>query len=322
MTTTTVSTPLVRLGNLFSDREVYAKCEFLSPSGSFKDRGAAHLLTKLSRESTNRLLVVPSMGNTALGAALAAQSFGFSMVGVVPQTISRAKDVKLQALGVELIKVVGGGTDLLNRATQVAQERQGYFVHPHLDADWTDGYQVIAEEIIRALPGCRSLIFPVGGGGLLMGLTEYFLLQPSRASERPQLDSSFSTRDIKRARNDESQRAPLAMIGCEAFNYPTYAKFNHARSKTIADGLVLEVPHAKVQKRIDELKIPIHLVQDADIRKAMRELYDTHGMLVEPSSAVTVAYARGNLEGLEKPSCLVLTGDNITREDFFALIGG
>ena len=58
MTTTTVSTPLVRLGNLFPEREVYAKCEFLSPSGSFKDRGAAHLLTKLSRASGNRLLHV------------------------------------------------------------------------------------------------------------------------------------------------------------------------------------------------------------------------------------------------------------------------
>src|SRR5262249_346179 len=147
MTRTTVSTPLVRLGNLFSDRQVHAKCEFLWLSGSFKDRGAAHLLTKLSRQGGTRLLVVPSMGNPALGAGLAAKAMGFTMVGVVPQTIGRAKVEKLQALGVELIKVAGGGTDLLNRATQVAQERQGYFVHPHLDADWTDSYQVIAEEI-------------------------------------------------------------------------------------------------------------------------------------------------------------------------------
>jgi threonine dehydratase len=80
------------------------------------------------------------------------------------------------------------------------------------------------------------------------------------------------------------------------------------------------VPHAKVQKRIDELKIPIHLVHDADIRTAMRELFDKQGMLVEPSSAVTLAYVRENLEKLEQPICVVLTGDNITREDFFGLI--
>src|SRR5207253_8921101 len=96
MTTTTLATPLVRLGNLFPNREVYAKCEFLSPSGSFKDRGAAHLLTKLGRESGNRLLVVPSMGNTPLGAALAAKGFGLSMGGVVAQTIGRPNDEKRQ----------------------------------------------------------------------------------------------------------------------------------------------------------------------------------------------------------------------------------
>src|SRR5580692_561081 len=95
-------TPLIRLGNLFPQRAVYAKCEFLAPSGCFKIRGATHLLEHLSREGRKPQLIVPSMGNTALGAATAAKTFGFGMTGVVPQTISRAKDEKLQALGVEL----------------------------------------------------------------------------------------------------------------------------------------------------------------------------------------------------------------------------
>ena len=53
--------------------------------------------------------------------------------------------------------------------------RQNAGVTPHLDPQWTDGYQAIAAEILQALPGCRSLVFPLGGGGLLMGLTEYLL---------------------------------------------------------------------------------------------------------------------------------------------------
>src|SRR5437588_1923050 len=167
-------TPLVRLGNLFSGRQqVYAKCEFLAPSGCFKIRCATHLLEHLCREGEARHLVVPSMGNTALGAATAAQAAGFTMTGVVPQTIARAKDEKLRALGVELIKIAGGGSDLLRRATEVAKERGGYFVHPHLDPLWTDGYQSIAAEVFRALPGCRSLVFPVGGGGLHLGLLDW-----------------------------------------------------------------------------------------------------------------------------------------------------
>src|SRR5271165_2615002 len=98
------------------------------------------------------------MGNTALGAATGAQAFGFSMTGVVPITIARAKDDKLRALGVELIKIAGGGSDLLRAATDIARERGGYFVHPHLDPLWTDGYQSIASEVLDTMPSCRSLV--------------------------------------------------------------------------------------------------------------------------------------------------------------------
>ena len=172
-------TPLIRLGNLFPRHDVYAKCEFLAPSGCIKIRGAAHLLDHLRREGDTRQLIVPSMGNTALGAATGAQAFGFSMTGVVPQTIARAKDEKLRALGVELIKIAGGGSDLLQFAAELARERGGYFVHPHLDPLWTDGYQSIAAEVVREIPGCRSLVFPVGGGGLLMGLLAYLRNNPA-----------------------------------------------------------------------------------------------------------------------------------------------
>ncbi len=287
-----VHTPLIRLSNLFPDRQVYAKCEFLAPSGSFKAHGTLHLLNHLRREGRTRQLVVPSMGNTALGAAWGAKEFGFPMVGVVPQTISRAKDERLQALGVELIKIPGGGSELLRRATQVAAERGGYFVHPHLDPQWTDGYQVIAEQIFQTLPACRSLVLPVGGGGLLMGLTEYLLQHP----------------------------LPVKLFGCEAYNYPTYAPFTHERSRTIAEGLVLDDPHAKVQQRIQDLRIGIHLVTESEIRAAMRELYTKQALIVEPSSAVTVAFVQAHQNELEDPVCLILTGGNITREDFDRLI--
>jgi threonine dehydratase len=287
-----VNTPLIRLSNLFPDRQIYAKCEFLAPAGSFKIHGAAHLLNRLSQESPRRTLVVPSMGNTALGAAYGAKAFGFSMVGVVPQAISKAKDEKLQALGVELVKIAGGGSELLHRAKQIADERQGYFVHPHLDPLWTDGYFAIAEQILKALPKCRSLVFPVGGGGLLMGLTEYVL----------------------------KHKTPMKLIGCEAYNFPTYACYDHIRTKTIADGLILDDPHAKVRQRIDEMRIPFHLVEDKDIRLAMAELYEMHGMVVEPSSAITIADVKANLEILEEPACVILTGGNITEEDFQRLI--
>jgi threonine dehydratase len=287
-----VRTPLVRLGNLFPRRAVYAKCEFTALGGSFKIRGAVHLLERLAQTSGPRLLVVPSMGNTALGAATAVRAYGFTMLGVVPQTISRAKDERLQSLGVELLKISGAGSELLRRAAEVAPERGGYLVHPHLDPRWTDGYQAIMEEILTDLPDCRSLIFPVGGGGLLMGLTEHLRQHP----------------------------APVRLAGCEAYNYPTYAPFTHARARTIADGLVLEDPHRVVQERIAAAGVAIHLVQEEPIRQALADLYRTQALLVEPSSAVPVAFVQAHSGELEEPIAVVLTGENITREDFFRLI--
>jgi threonine dehydratase len=285
-------TPSIRLSNLFPRRDVYAKCEFLAPSGCFKIRGAAHLLDHLSREGGSHQLIVPSMGNTALGAATAASAFGFDMTGVVPQTISRAKDDKLRALGVELVKIAGGGSDLLRCATDLAKERGGYFVHPHLDPLWTDGYQSIAAEVLRDLPTCRSLVFPVGGGGLLMGLLAYLRNNP----------------------------APVRLFGCEPFNYPKYACFDHARSTTIADGLILETPHPQVQQSIADGGVAISLVAEADIRAALKDLFETQALVVEPSSAITLAFVKARAEELEEPICVILTGENIAAADHRRLI--
>jgi threonine dehydratase len=289
---TTVPAPLVRLSNLFPDRAIYAKCEHLAPSGCFKIRGAVHLLSYLRREGRTPPLVVPSMGNTALGIAVGARAFGFSVTGVVPQTIGRDKDEKLQALGVELIKVNGGGSALLSRADELARQRGAYFVHPHLDPLWTDGYQPIAEEVLRELPACRTLVFPVGGGGLLMGLTEYL----------------------------RRRSASLRLIGCEAYNYPAYTSYHHARSRTIADGLVIDNPHVAVQERIAADGISMHLVSDREIRTAMAELYRRQGLMVEPSSAITVAFVHGHAAEIEEPACVILTGGNIAWQDFVGLM--
>jgi threonine dehydratase len=285
-------TPLIRLSNLFPDRAVYAKCEYLAPSGSFKDRGLTHLLKHLNREGCPRHLVVPSMGNTALAAAMAAPALGFGVTAVVSQSIGRAKDEKLRALGVELIKVAGAGGELLSRAHALAQERGGYFVHPHLDPLWTDGYQSMVAEILHRLPDCRSLVCPVGGGGLLLGLLAYL----------------------------RQHRTSIRLAGCEPYNYPKYARHDHARSTTIADGLLLDTPHPQVQQAIAEEGISIGLVSEADIRTALKDLFEAQALVVEPSSAITVAYVRNRAEPLPEPICVILTGENIALEDHRRLI--
>ncbi len=285
-------TPLVRLGNLFPARQVFAKCEFLAPSGCFKIRGATHLLGRLKAEGRTPRLVVPSMGNTALGAAVAARAMGFEMTGVVPVSIARAKDDRLRGLGVELVKVAGGGSDLLRRATEIAAETGGYFVHPHLDPLWTDGYKPIVAEVLAALPGCRSLVLPLGGGGLLMGSLAHLKEHP----------------------------APVRLYACEPHNYPKYARAGHGRSDTIADGLRLEKPHPPVQQAIADAGVTVPLVTEEEIRAALRDVFETQGLVVEPSSAVPLAFVQRHAADLDEPVCVILTGENVDRDDHRRLI--
>ena len=281
-------TPLIRLGNLFPRRAVHAKCEFLAPSGCFKIRGATHLLDHLSREGRTRHLVVPSMGNTALGAATGAQAFGFSMTGVVPQTIARAKDEKLRALGVELVKIAGGGSDLLRHATDLARERGGYFVHPHLDPLWTDGYQSIAAEILHALPDCRSLVFPVGGGGLAHG-------PAGVPAQQPGPGSAVRLRAVQLSEICPFRPRPV-----------------QPRSPT---GCCWRRPTRRCSRPSRKQGVTIDLVSEADIRTALKDLFETQGLVVEPSSAITLAFVKTHAEELEEPICVVLTGGNIAGED-------
>jgi|SRR5579872_5636670 len=280
------STPLISLGNIYHGRRIYAKCEFLALSGCFKIRGAEHLIRHLERTGGARRLVVPSMGNTALGAAVAAHAHGFGMTGVVPETISGAKDERLRALGVELVKLNGGGSELLSRAAEISSETGGYFVHPHLDPHWTDGYQAILDEILQELPDCRTVVFPLGGGGLLLGLE----------AARRRIGCS------------------VQLLGCEPQSYAKYASDGTPRTGTIADGLRLERPHPPVQETIAAAEIAIALISEAQIRVGLRSLCQLQGLLVEPSSAITLGALNG-ARPLPEPVCLILTGANIAPED-------
>ena len=113
---------------------------------------------------------------------------------------------------------------------------------------------------------------------------------------------------------------PVRLFSCEPYNYPKYAHFDHARSTTIADGLLLETPHPQVQQAIAEERVAISLVPEAEIRTALKDLFAVQAVVVEPSSAITLAFVKARAEQLEEPICVILTGENIVREDHRRLI--
>ena len=102
-------TPLVRINHLAQDLacDVYAKCEFLNPGGSVKDRiGYAMVLAaqKSGRIKPGDVLIEPTSGNTGIGIALAGAVFGYRVIITLPEKMSREKQVMLEALGAEIIR--------------------------------------------------------------------------------------------------------------------------------------------------------------------------------------------------------------------------
>lgn len=102
-------TPLVRLQRLFRDSpfQVYGKCEFLNPGGSVKDRIAYNMV--LQAEAAGRItpgdvLIEPTSGNTGIGLALAGAVKGYRVIIVMPEKMSREKQVVIEALGAEIVR--------------------------------------------------------------------------------------------------------------------------------------------------------------------------------------------------------------------------
>ncbi len=83
---------------------------------------------------------------------------------------------------------------------------------------------------------------------------------------------------------------------------------------------MLEKPHAQVQQAIAEAEVAISLVPEEDIRVALRELFESQALVVEPSSAIALAFVKTHSMELEEPICVILTGENVAREDHRRLI--
>src|SRR5512137_2456297 len=102
-------TPLVRLNRVGAhlNCELFAKCEFLNPGGSVKDRIGYRMVMdaeKAGRIKPGDTLIEPTSGNTGIGIALAGAVRGYRVIITLPEKMSREKQVVLEALGAEIIR--------------------------------------------------------------------------------------------------------------------------------------------------------------------------------------------------------------------------
>jgi threonine dehydratase len=168
-----IRTPLVRidLQDLHGPvQEVYLKLELLQPIGSFKIRGAYNVLRQLSPGELKDGVWTVSAGNAAQGVAFAAREVGARCSVLVMDTAPDAKIRAIERLGASIVRA--SYDECWRTVVEHRSDRmRGHFVHPFDDDRFIAGNGTLGLEILEDLPDVDAIVAPLGGGGLLAGIS-------------------------------------------------------------------------------------------------------------------------------------------------------
>ena len=281
------------------DPQLWLKCENLQLAGAFKIRGAYNLLSRLPDADLRRGVITYSSGNHGQGVALAARLLRMPAVIVMPTTAPPIKVEGARGFGAE---VIFEGTTSLDRKARAEREAETRgltlvppFDHPHIIA----GQGTVGLEVLEQLPDARTVYVPVGGGGLVAGVSAAIKLQ------RPDV----------RVVGVEPVGASKMLASMRAGHPVTLD-----RSESIADGLLPIRPGdltlAHVQAFVDD----IVTVTEAEIAAAVGWLFRRAHLVAEPSGAATVAAARRAMrEVSDGASVAIVSGGNIALDTLVSL---
>src|SRR2546422_457885 len=148
----------------------YLKLESLQPIGAFKLRGAYNAVRRLPEAARRNGVITYSSGNHGQALAYAAQLVGVRAVVVMPETAPAVKVAGVKKWGGEVL-LVGRTSDDRQRAAEAIAVRDALAVVPPFDhPDIVAGQATVGLEIAEQLPDVRTVVVPVGGGGLIAGV--------------------------------------------------------------------------------------------------------------------------------------------------------
>src|SRR5438477_3949883 len=150
---------------------VFLKCENLQRTGSFKVRGAYARIARLSDAERARGVVAASAGNHAQGVAFAAGRLGCAATVVMPAGAPLPKVQATRGYGADVILQGTCVEDAVGEALAFAERTGAVFIHPYDHPDIVAGQGTLGFEIIEQCPQVRTVVVPVGGGGLAAGVT-------------------------------------------------------------------------------------------------------------------------------------------------------
>ena len=166
---TVLRTPLVKVDLGSGGPEIYLKLENLQPTNAYKIRGASNAVAHLSDAERARGVWTISAGNAGQGVAYAARTFGIPCSVVAIETAPQTKLDRMRALGATIVPV--SYDDAWKAAeTHAFEGLDGTFVHPFDNHDFIAGHATMGLEILEDLPGVKTVIAAIGGGGLITGV--------------------------------------------------------------------------------------------------------------------------------------------------------
>jgi len=151
--------------------DVHVKWENLQKSGSYKPRGALYRMSLLTTEQVRRGVITASAGNWALGVAMGAQSLGIGATICVPANTPKVKVDKCKALGAEVVLHGSYFDEAYARSQELAKSSGKFYLSGTDDFDVMAGHGTVGYEIVEDLPDVDTVVCPVGGGGLLSGIS-------------------------------------------------------------------------------------------------------------------------------------------------------
>ena len=280
-----------------SGARVFLKCENLQRTGSFKVRGAlnACLLATESGAVGKGGMLTYSSGNHGQAVALAARILGFQATVVVPESIPRVKEEAISGYGAQIERCGQTSEDRYRRSLEIAGETGALIVppfdHPHTIA----GQGSVGLEILEDLPDADTILVPVGGGGLIAGISI----------------ASVSRGRRVRVIGVEPETANAMYLSLDAGKTVTLT----SPPNTIADGLCPVRPGNLTLLACQRHVERIVLIDDPAIRQAQRLLLERAKLLVEPSgAAAAAALLKHKTDFKNQTVAIVLSGGNTELE--------
>lgn len=288
------NTPLISAKVL--GRQVYFKCENLNPTGSFKDRGTATLVSFLRSRGVTEA-VEDSSGNAGASFAAYAARAGITARVYVPDSASGPKRQQIEMYGAELVPVSGPRSKASEAVIQAAEAGTVYASHAYLPFN-LPGYATCAYEMNEQLgSGPGAVIVPAGQGGFFLGIARGF-------------------EALLRA--DKIQKTPV-MVGVQASACgPLYALWKTGtmadieESPTVAEGVRTRWPVraravVEIVRRIAGRFVSVDEAFILSGRDALARL----GFYVEPTSALVWRALEESIDSLPDPIVVVLTGSGL-----------